>query len=105
MEPRRTVTPAQAYAQLNRLLWSNRLPKARIVIGNDLTRKCMGLTIQDDVLVQPVIFLNSAYKRWGSTLVHEIVHVAEPSLGHGKLFDALVNHYWRAAKKVIAGIK
>lgn len=100
------MTPARAYARLNNLLWNNRLPKAKIVQSDTaLTSNCMGLTLtDDDALAIPHIWLNTKYKRWGKTLVHEMLHVAEPELPHGKLFDTLVNTYWRYAKQHIKGL-
>lgn len=100
------VTPAAAYRRLNKLLWMNRLPKATITVVDDATiPRCYGLTIHDEICVHPVILLNSTYKRWGLTLVHEMLHVSEPELRHGKLFDALVNRYWKIARIEIKGLK
>ena len=74
------------------------------LVTRDTIPMCFGITFQDDNCVRPVIFLNSAYKRWGKTLVHEMVHVAEPELRHGKLFNALVDSYWRNAKRYLDGL-
>lgn len=93
------MTPSTAYRNLNRLIWLNRLPKATItLVGAETLPHCYGLTVHDDVCVRPVILLNTHYKKWGKTLVHEMLHVAEPSLRHGKVFSILVEFYWRIAK-------
>lgn len=93
------MTPAAAYRQLNKLLWLNRLPKATIVLVDDATLpRCYGFTVHNHLCVRPVILLNAAYPHWGKTLVHEMIHVAEPQLLHGKLFTALVEGYWRLAR-------
>jgi len=62
------------------------------------------LTLQDVDFVTPVIFLNMSQKHWGKTLVHECVHIAEPQLPHGKVFNSLVESYWRFARKNIKGL-
>jgi len=93
------MTPSGAYRKINKLVWLNRLPKATILLTDDATiPECYGLTIHDDLCVRPVILLNSKYRRWGKTLVHEMVHVAEPHLPHGKLFEALVRGYWTVVR-------
>ena len=67
---------------------------------------CYGMTLHDQDFVLPVIFLNmSAKNHWVKTLVHECVHVAEPVLQHGVLFDGLVEACWRRAKAEIKGLK
>jgi len=92
------MTPAAAYKRFNRLLWANRLPKATITFVTDATLpSCYGITLQDDVCVQPVILLNEKYP-WGKTLIHEMIHVAEPLLPHGKTFTNLVEFHWRIAR-------
>ena len=58
-----------------------------------------------NLFLKPVIILNSGDRYWGKTLVHEALHVAEPTLPHGKLFDAIVLRYWRLAKKEIKGFR
>lgn len=100
------LTPSQAYVRLNRLLWINHLPKAIIVRSDTaLTSECMGLTLaDDDALAIPHIWLNAKYKRWGKTLIHEMLHIAEPELPHGKTFNTLVEYYWRFAKQHIKGL-
>jgi hypothetical protein len=97
------MTPTAVYRKLNEVLWSNRLPKATVVFVEDGTMpSCFGLTIHDDICVKPVIFLNRCSTHsWKKTLVHECLHVAEPTLRHGKIFDALVDLYWRKTKKEI----
>jgi hypothetical protein len=56
------------------------------------------------LIAQPVILLNAGSSHWGKTLVHEMIHVSEPELKHGKLFDALVNRYWKIARIEIKGL-
>jgi hypothetical protein len=94
------MRPATAYRRINRTIWLNRLPVATIIFVDKPTMpNCYGVTLDDDgVFEQPVIVLNSAHKRWGKTLIHEMIHIAEPSLCHGLVFEALVNRYWRIAK-------
>lgn len=93
------MTPTAAYKLLNKTLWLNRLPRARVILVDDGTiPKCYGLTIHDDICVKPIILINAEFPNWGRTLVHECLHVAEPSLSHGPLFEALVNRYWRLLK-------
>lgn len=94
------MKPTTAYKRLNKLIWMGRLPPAKIVFaGDDTLPHCLGITLFDRDFAAPVIFLNSKSKRWGQTLVHEMVHVAEPDLNHGKIFDSLVTLYWRRARK------
>lgn len=94
------VTPAQMYARLNRLLWMGRLPNARIIqLEDESIPRCHGVTLHDELFVKPLIVLNLKYKHWGKTLVHEMLHVAEPHLVHGKIFDTIVNFYWSIAKQ------
>ena len=99
------MTPSRAYKKLNQLLWMGRLPAARVmrVESASLHPRCYGVTMHNDIYVRPVILLNSRYARWGKTLMHEMVHVAEPELSHGWLFDCLVERYWRIAKKNFPG--
>ena len=101
------LTPSLAYRRLNRLLWRNRLPKAKIVlVDNSILPTCYGMTLHDDDFVAPVIFLNlSGKNHWQKTLVHECLHIAEPALHHGVIFEALVETYWRNAKKNLKGLK
>jgi hypothetical protein len=100
------MTPAAAYRRLNAILWLNRLPKTKIVLVEDATLpRCYGLTIHDDVCVRPVILLNAKYKNWGKTLVHEMVHIAEPQLRHGPLFTALVEGHWQLARLKLKGLR
>ena len=100
------MTPTSVYRKLNRLIWLGRLPVAIIQIVSDATiPECRGITIHNELVVRPVILLNVAEKPWGKTLLHECVHVAEPELQHGVTFDALVEMYWRIAKKEIKGLR
>lgn len=66
--------------------------------------RCYGITIHDDIVVRPVILLNCEQNHIGKTLIHEMVHVAEPFLSHGKTFDALVERYWNYARKNLKGL-
>ncbi len=65
-----------------------------------------GVTMNDgrDLFMEPVILLNHKTP-WGLTLVHEMLHIAEPVLEHGPLFNSIVTRYWRYAKKNIKGIQ
>ncbi len=100
------MKPETAYRRLNVLLWMGRLPKATIKFVDDKTLPyCYGVTLFDADFALPVILLNSRHSRWGKTLIHECLHVAEPLLPHGKVFEAIVNSYWRKAKKSIRGLK
>lgn len=93
------MTPAKAYARLNRIIWLGRLPKAVInFVDDDVIPSCYGITLFDRDFARPVIFLNRSTKKWMKTLIHEMLHVAEPNLPHGKIFDTLVNSYARFAK-------
>jgi hypothetical protein len=100
------MTPDAAFRRLNRLLWLNRLPKPVITLVDDSAMpSCFGLTINNDRdFTAPLVFLNTC-QNWGKTLVHECLHIAEPELAHGKLFEALVECYWRKARKEIRGLK
>lgn len=64
-----------------------------------------GVTLFDADFVRPLIILNSSDKKWAKTLVHEMLHVAEPELNHGKVFEALVSLYWRLATTNIRGLR
>lgn len=98
--------PAAAYRCFNKLLWNNRLPKAVIsFVEPDVMPKCYGLTLFDTDFARPVIYLAADNKRWPKTLIHEMLHVAEPSLPHGKLFTALVEAYWRYSKNTKKGYR
>jgi hypothetical protein len=100
------MTPTTAYKRLNNLLWRGRLPAATIfLVADTVMPGCFGVTLFDEDFDRPVIILNSSLKRWGKTLVHECLHVAEPELPHGKLFDSLVASYWRFAKKEIKAFR
>jgi hypothetical protein len=93
------MTPKAAYNRFNKIIWNGRLPKAIVTLVDDaVIPKCFGLTLFDDDFAQPVIYLAARNKRWIKTLIHEMIHVAEPSLPHGKLFNALVETYWRYSK-------
>ena len=96
------LTPFQAYCRLNDLLWLGRLPRATIIFAeNDTIPNVHGVTMHDgyDLFVKPIIVLNRGDAWWGKTLVHEMLHVAEPALPHGPAFDKIVRRYWRIAKK------
>jgi hypothetical protein len=83
-----------------------RLPDAKVeFISADILPNCYGITLHDKDFALPVIFLNGSDKRWGKTLIHECLHVAEPELPHGWLFDSLVRLYHRRAIKYIRGFK
>lgn len=100
------MTPAAAYKRLNKLLWMNRLPKATVqFVDPETIPACSGITLFDRDFARPIIFLNSADKKWGKTLIHEMCHVGEPSLNHGIAFDILVETYWKLARKAIRGLK
>ena len=100
------MTPTVLYRRLNKLIWLGRLPKATItLVDNETIPLCYGITLFDRDFARPVIVLNASNKHWGKTLVHESIHVAEPTLQHGVLFDALVETYWRRARKEIKGLK
>ena len=100
------MRPAAAYKRLNKLLWLGRLPAPTIIFVDNATIPRMhGVTLHDgDMFVKPVIVLNRSTP-WGPTLVHEMLHVAEPTLKHGILFDKIVRRYWFTAKKRIKGIQ
>lgn len=99
------MSPKVAYSRLNRLLWMGRLPNATVSFVDNETIPCLhGITMNDGIDFQrPVILLNQTSSCWGETLVHECLHVAEPTLRHGDIFDALVTRYWRKARKEIKG--
>jgi hypothetical protein len=91
--------PAAAYRRFNKLLWNNRLPKAVVsFVEDDVLPLCYGITLFDRDFARPVIYLVASNKNWQKTLIHEMIHVSEPSLPHGKLFTALVEFYWRMAR-------
>src|ERR1700676_4928892 len=99
-------SPAVEYRRLNRLMWEGRLPRASVYWIDDETMPTnFGLTMWDEDFSLPVIFLNASNKRWLKVLVHECIHIAEPSLSHGRLFDALVETYWRRAKNELRRMK
>lgn len=104
--PPSIAAPPELYRRLNHLLWLNRLPSATILLIEDnVIPKCRAVSIQDDLFVKPVIFLNTKYKHWAKSLVHEMVHIAEPRLEHGLQFDSLVNFHWRIACSKIRGLR
>lgn len=93
------MSPQQAYDYLNQHLWAGRLPEAKVdLVENELMPKCWGLTIAVPGLARPVILLNINNRKWEVTLVHEMLHIAEPMLPEGKLFESLVRFYWEKAK-------
>jgi hypothetical protein len=92
------VNPQTAYNRLNRLLWKSRLPKALVeFIDDDIMPTNFGITMWDSDFVLPIIFINAARKFWVPVLIHEMLHVAEPHLPHGKIFYGLVKFYVRKA--------
>jgi hypothetical protein len=102
------MTPSMAYRRLNRLLWRGRLPKAKIILVDDsVLPECHGLTVDDegepDFRV-PLLFLNTTSDHRGKTLLHEMLHIAEPELPHCKSFYAIVDSYWKFARKRIKGL-
>jgi hypothetical protein len=100
------MRPLTAYRRINKLVWMNRLPKPVIMmVDDDVMPHCHGVTFDDDYIARPVVLLNASSKHWGKTLVHEMLHIAEPHLNHGKVFDAVVNSYWRVAKQHLKGLK
>jgi hypothetical protein len=100
------MKPLTAYRRINKLVWMGRLPKPVIMfVDNDVIPRCHGVTFDDDCIARPVILLNASSKHWGKTLIHEMLHVAEPRLPHGKLFDTMVEAYWRSAKQRVKGLK
>ena len=94
------MNPRQVYSKLNKYLWMNRLPPATITfIANDTIPTLHGITLHEEGLFEkPVILLNQNGP-WACTLVHEMLHIAEPNLSHGKIFSHLTRIYWNAAKK------
>lgn len=71
-----------------------------------------GLTVDDDGdpdFRVPLLFLNTVRQSGkgctGKTLVHEMLHIAEPQLPHCKSFHSIVDAYWRIARKKIKGLE
>jgi hypothetical protein len=99
------MSPQQAYKLLNKTFWANRLPEATItMVDNNTIPRLHGITLFDEgynLFEKPVIILNRDDVFWGKTLVHEMLHVAEPAFPHGKLFESIVTYYWRKAKPLI----
>ena len=93
------MTPLQEYRRLNKLIWLGRLPDATVILVDNATIPLVsGVTCHNGSLfVKPVIMLNSK-SPWFATLVHEMLHVAEPKLDHGPIFEKLVRKYIRLAK-------
>lgn len=103
-----SLTPQTAYKRLNRLLWRGRLPDAKVFsVPNPTMPYTHGVTMDDgiDLFLKPVIVLNSGDRFWGETLIHECLHVAEPHLSHGVVFEKIVRRYFRLAKKEIKGFR
>lgn len=99
------MTPQEAYRYLNRVLWLNRLPDAKVeTVENEIMPRCWGVTVAQPGLAKPIIFLNAKNRKWEITLIHEMIHVAEPNLPDGKLFDSLVQFYWNRAKQMKAKV-
>jgi len=100
------MTPKAAYKRFNKIIWNNRLPKAIVTLVDDAVMpRCFGLTLFDDDFAQPVIYLAAGNKLWLKTLLHEMIHIAEPTLPHGVIFEMLVESYWRRARKEMRGLK
>jgi len=100
------MSPQQAYGRLNTLLWRGRLPNATVWFISDATMPTnYGITMWDEDFVLPIIFINSSRKRWLKVLIHECLHISEPTLEHGEIFEKVVNRYWRIARKEIRGVK
>ena len=100
------MTPSSAYRHLNNRLWEGRLPKAFVTfLDDDTMPDNYGITVWDEDFRLPLIFINASRKRWLKVLIHECLHVAEPTLSHGRIFDALVEAYWRKVKKELRGLK
>jgi hypothetical protein len=96
------MTPTVLYHRLNHIIWLGRLPRAKIVRVDDATiPECDGLTFPPDHLLRrPIILLNGTDNHWEKTLIHEMLHIAEPRLRHGKIFAALENLYRRNLKEL-----
>jgi hypothetical protein len=100
------VHPQQTYRRLNKLLWMGRLPRATVYWIDDETLPTnFGMTQWDADFALPVIFINSSRKRWLRVLIHEMIHVSEPEMPHGKLFESLIDFYVRAAKNTKKGYR
>ena len=99
------MKPLTVYNRLNKLLWMGRLPEATIkFLDNETIPACYGVTLFDSDFAKPVIFLNASHKKWGRTLIHEMIHIGAPALEHGEIFEALVSIYWRYAKSRVKGL-
>ena len=97
-------SPQVVYQRLNRLIWLNRLPKAKIMlVENSYLPTCLGVTLPcgegSAPFARPIIILNAG-RFWEKTLLHEMLHIAEPSLLDGRMFDALVERYWNQFKRL-----
>lgn len=102
------MTPQTLYARLNRLFWRGRLPDATAVLVDDATLPTeWGITLrEEDCFMHPLIALNTSKPGgWGKILIHEMLHVAEPELKHGDLYEALVCYYWARAQREITDLK
>lgn len=100
------LTPQTAYSRLNKLLWLGRLPDARVIlVADEFVPNVHGVTLHDGqrLFMKPLIVLNGSAP-WGKTLIHECLHVAEPRLAHGTVFDKIVRRYWRIARRQIKGL-
>ena len=99
------LTPSRMYRILNRRIWLNRLPAAKIVfVKNSHIPRLAAITLHDGegLFAKPVICVNLKQKKnkhWALALIHEMVHVAEPELQHGRIFNALVRQYWFMTQK------
>lgn len=102
------MTPQHLYGRLNKLLWFGRLPDATVIlVDNETMPKLWGIVMnRDENFALPIVVLN--YFRpggWGITLVHEMLHIAEPELRHGTAFNSIVNAYWARAQREIKNLK
>ena len=100
------MTPQGTYNRLNKLLWRGRLPTATVWFVSDATMPTnFGITMWDSDFRLPIIVINASQKRWLKILIHEILHIAEPEMPHGELFESLVAFYVRAAKNTKRGYR
>lgn len=99
------LTPDRAFEEINNLIWDSRLPTIPVfLVPDSFMPDNWGITLYDEEFTEPLILLNNK-RPWGRCLIHEMLHVAEPQLEHGKVFDSLVRQYWTIAKKEIKGLR
>jgi hypothetical protein len=98
---------ATAYKRVNTLIWHDRLPEPGVLkfVDNETLPTDYGMTVHAVPFAKPIIVLNKRDKGYDKTLIHEMLHVAEPELNHGALFEILVRRYLRLARKNIRGLK